>query len=412
MRRLYHLPMPALTGMRVLDLTQWEAGPSCTQALAWLGAEVIKVESPGAGDPGRTLRTDLWEDSEYFVNWNSNKQSVELNLRNPRGRDLLLKMAPRFDVFIENYGPGVVEKLDIGYDVLTSVHPEIIYAQIKGFGLSGPYAHYKCFDMVAQAAAGALSITGTPDGPPIRPGPTIGDAGTGVQMALAITAAYVQKLRDGKGQQIELSMQESVTYFMRTMIALGSKWGTEVAPRIGNDLDPTVTMLACKPFGPNDYIYLMTVTDKQWETLCDAIGHSDLTGDARFATLSLRRENNEELRSILNAWTGVRTKQDAMAELADRGVPASAVFDTKDLFTDPHLHERNFIHRFPGKEGDDGISLLGWPARLSKSKVPIELAPALGEDTYTVLQTELGLTTAELDELEADGVLGRDAVAE
>ncbi|MCZ6895896.1 MAG: CoA transferase, partial [Gammaproteobacteria bacterium] len=212
--------MPALTGLKILDLTQWEAGTSCTQALAWMGADVVKIEPPGTGDPGRTLSRDFWDDSEYFVNWNCNKRSVELNLRDPRGRDLLLKMVPRFDVFIENFGPGVVEKLDIGYDVVKAIHPEIIYAQIKGFGLSGPYSTYKCFDMVAQAAAGSLSITGAPDGPPMRPGPTIGDAGAGVQMALAITAAYAQKLRDGQGQHIELSMQESVTYFMRTMIAL------------------------------------------------------------------------------------------------------------------------------------------------------------------------------------------------
>ena len=399
--------MPALTGLRILDMTQWEAGPSCTQALAWLGAEVVKVEPPGAGDPGRTLRPDVWPDSEYFVNWNSNKRSVELNLREPKGRELLLEMVPKFDVFIENYGPGVVEKLDIGYDVLKGIHPEIIYAQIKGFGLSGPYSSYKCFDMVAQAAAGALSITGAPDGPPQRPGPTIGDAGAGVQMALAITAAYAQRLRDGKGQHIELSMQESVTYFMRTMIALGSKWGTAVAPRIGNHFDPTITIFACKPFGPNDYIYVMTVTEPQWATLCKAMGQPDLAQDPRFVDLHARRENNAELHEIITAWTGARTKQEAMAELAGGGVPVSAVFDTKDLFTDPHLNERGFIHRFPGKADGGDISLLGWPARMSESEVPIELAPHLGANTAEVLQAELGLSAEEIGQLVSEGVLGR-----
>ena len=388
-------------------MTQWEAGPSCTQALAWLGAEVVKVEPPGAGDPGRTLRRDLWADSEYFVNWNSNKRSIEINLRDPRGRELLLEMVPRFDVFIENYGPGVVEKLNIGYDVLKGVHPGIIFAQIKGFGLSGPYAKYKCFDMVAQAAAGAFSITGTPDGPPTRPGPTIGDAGAGVQMALAITAAYAQKLRDGKGQHIELSMQESVTYFMRTMIALGSKWGTQVAPRPGNHFDPTVTIFPCKPFGPNDYIYIMTVTEPQWVTLCKAMGQPELAEDARFADIDARRENNEELHEIIGAWAGARTKQEAMGELAGGGVPASAVFDTKDLFTDPHLNERGFIHRFPGEKDEADIALLGWPARMSESEVPIELAPRLGANTTEVLQAELGLSAEAIGQLVSDGVLGR-----
>ena len=143
--------MAALTGLRVLDLTQWESGTSCTQALAWLGADVVKIESPRDGDPGRSLSRGYWQDSEYFINWNSNKRSVAIDLLEPRGRDLLLELVPQFDVFIENYGPGVVEKLDIGYDAIKAVHPGVIYAQIKGFGLTGPYAKYKCFDMVAQA---------------------------------------------------------------------------------------------------------------------------------------------------------------------------------------------------------------------------------------------------------------------
>ena len=402
--------MAALTGLRVLDLTQWESGTSCTQALAWMGADVVKIESPGTGDPGRTLLREFWEDSEYFYNWNSNKRSVELNLRDARGRDLLLQMAPRFDVFIENFGPGVVEKLDIGYDVVKGIHPEVIYAQIKGFGLSGPYAGYKCFDTVAQAAAGALSITGAPEGPPMRPGPTIGDAGAGVQMALAITAAYAHKLREGKGQHIELSMQESVTYFMRSMIAMGSKWGTQVAERRGNALDPTMNIFPCKPFGANDYIYIMTVTEPQWVTLCKTMGQPELAEDPRFANLNARRENNPALQEIISAWSGARSKREAMRELCEGGVPASAVSDTKDLFSDPHLNERGFIHRFPGISDDDEISLLGWPARMSESEVPIKLAPGLGADNVEVLQGELGLSDADIDRLAADGVVGNARV--
>lgn len=397
--------MAALSGLRILDLTQWEAGTSCTQALAWLGADVVKVEPPQGGDPGRTLSRGYWEDSEYFLNWNSNKRSVAINLREARGRDLLLEMAPQFDVFIENFGPGVVEKLDIGYEVIKAVHPEVIYAQIKGFGLSGPYAGYKCFDMVAQAAAGALSITGEPDGPPMRPGPTIGDAGSGVQMALAIAAAYAQKLRDRTGQHIELSMQESVTYFMRTMIALGAKGGTAVAPRIGNEFDPTINIFACKPFGPNDYVYLMSVTEPHWPQLCRAIGQPDLAADARFVDLAARQENGAELKAIIATWMGERTKHEAMQELCDAGIPASATFDTKDLFSDPHLDERGFIHRFPNEGAGRDISLLGWPARMSESHVPIELAPGLGDDTATVLATELGLSAETIEQLKTDGIV-------
>ncbi len=396
--------MTALDGMRILDMTQYEAGTSCTQALAWLGADVVKIEPPGTGDPGRNLMRDMWEDSEYFVNWNSNKRSVALDLRQPKGRELLLKMVPRYDVFVENYGPGVVEKLDLGYERLKAVHPQLIYARAKGFGTSGPYANYKCFDMCAQAAGGAMSITGEPDGPPLRAGPTIGDSGSGVQLALAITAAYVQKLRTGEGQLIELSMQEAVTYYMRTMIAIGSKWGQQAAQRRGNGIDPTINLYPCQPFGPNDYVYLMAVTVPMWEALCRTIEREELIDDERFATPADRRENRDAMMKEISAWTRQRTKQEAMRELSEAGVPASAVFDTRDIYTDPHLQQRGFIKTVE-HETLGPIPLLGWPARLSASDVPIQAAPLLGRHTSEVLAEDLGLSTDDIERMEAAGTI-------
>ena len=167
--------MAALTGLRVLDLTQWESGTSCTQALAWLGADVVKIEAPHEGDPGRTLNRGYWDDSEYFINWNSNKRSVVLDLKDPRGRDLLLRMAPHYDAFVENYGTGVIEQLDLGPDVVRRANPRIIYGRLKGFGLSGPYAQFKAFDPIAQAAAGATALTGPDDGPPVHPASMTGE---------------------------------------------------------------------------------------------------------------------------------------------------------------------------------------------------------------------------------------------
>ena len=246
--------MAALEGMRILDMTQYEAGPSCTQALAWLGADVVKIERPGIGDPARRGGRPAGRDSEYYVAWNSNKRSLTLSLEKEQGRDLLLKLLPDYDVFVENFGPGVIEKLDIGYDVMKRIHPGIIYARIKGFGTYGPYADYKCFDMVAQAAAGAYSVTGDADGPPMQPGPTTGDSGTGIQMALAITAAYVQRLKTGVGQIIEISMQEAMLYYMRTAISSGSNWGERAVPRTGNGLGAAINVYPCKSFGANDYV--------------------------------------------------------------------------------------------------------------------------------------------------------------
>ena len=306
--------MPALDGMRILDLTQYEAGTSCTQALAWLGADVVKVEAPDHGDPGRAVgRSPNKTYSAYFCNWNANKRSVALNLRAPEGRDLLMRLLPRFDVFVENYGPGVMERLDLEYQTLKAVHPPLIYACIKGFGTSGPYANYKSYDMIAQAAAGAFSVTGEPDGPPLIPGPTTGDSGTGVQMAMAVLAAYVQRLRTGEGQRIEISMQEAMTYYMRTRVALGSDWGRAASERRGRSGGwPPVDLYPCKPFGANDWVYIMPVTAEHWDALCAASDRPDLLVDERFQSNRLRRANGAALYEEFAAWTRKHSKLEIM----------------------------------------------------------------------------------------------------
>ena len=392
--------MTALNGLRILDLTQYEAGPSCTQCLAWLGADVVKVEAPSGGDPGRTLMGL----KGYFLNWNCNKRSVALDLRRPEGRDILLKMVPHYDVFIENYGPGVIEKLDLGYEVVKAAKPDIIYARIKGFGLDGPWADYKCYDMVAQAAAGTLSVTGEADGPPMRPGTTIGDSGTGVQMALAITAAYVQKLKTGQGQMIEMSMQEAVTFYMRTA-ASNSNFGARPTLRTGTGPLPTLRLYPCKGDGPNDYVYVMAVTERMWQALCTVIGQPGLPSDQRFQDDSSRHRNREALEAIIRAWTRARDKYEAMRLLAEGGVPASAVLDTKDLHDNPHLNARGFIQEVEHPELGK-VRLLGWAARMSESEVPFQTAPGLGEHSAEVLATDLGLDAAGIDQLQAEGVLG------
>ena len=398
--------MAALSGMRILDMTQWEAGTACTQSLAWLGANVVKIEQPDVGDPGRGVRTTHGVDSEYFVNWNSNKRSVTIDLSSEKGRDLLLQMVPRYDVFVENYGPGVVEKLDIGYEVMKTIHPDIIYVRIKGFGTTGPYAEYKCMDMVAQAAAGAFSITGEPDGPPMRPGPTMGDAGTGVQAALAISAAYAQKLRTGEGQLIELSMQEAMTYYLRTAVSR-TGFGRVATPRTGNGDNPFVSLYPCAPGGPNDYVFVMAVNPRMWNAVCRALGQPELLSDPRFSTAHARHENRQLLFDEIESWTRVHTKKQCMSALADEGVCASQVYETKELFTDPHLLERDFVHEVEhavhGK-----VQLLGWPARMSKSRVDIEAAPLLGEHTDEVLAEDLGLSVEALSKLRSEGSIGRE----
>ena len=397
--------MAALDGIRVLDMTQYEAGTSCTQALAWLGADVVKVEQPGTGDPGRGLGLGLFEDSEYFVNWNSNKRSVTIALQKPEGRQILLDMLPHYDIFVENYGPGVIEKLNIDYPVMKAVHPGIIYGRIKGFGTSGPYSGFKSFDTVAQAASGAMSTTGEEDGPPMRPGPTMGDVGTGMHLGMSLLAAYIQRERTGQGQLIELSMQEAMTYFMRTTIAMGSKWGTRPAPRRGNGTNPIVNLFPCKPFGPNDHLFVMAITGRMWETLCKLIDREDMIEDPRFKQHVDRRDNAAVLMEEIGKWTAERTKMEAMKHLSEGGVPSSAVFDTTDLYTDPHLLERGFIHEVDHEE-IGRIKLLGWPPRMSESSVPITASPVLGRHTDEVIMADLGLTEADIETLRANGAIG------
>ncbi len=399
--------MAALDGMRILDLTQFESGTSCTQLLAWLGADVVKLERPGVGDPGRKIFDQFgFEDSEYFVNWNSNKRSVALALDHPEGRELLLRLVPHYDVFLENLGPGVIEKLELGYDVLREIHPSVIYGSIKGFGSSGPHSSWKSFDRVAQSAGGALSVTGEPSGPPLVPGATLGDSGAGVQMALALCAAYAERLRTGEGQRVEISMQEAVTYYMRTALSLGTEWGRRPSQRTGTGVAALIDLYPCRPFGANDYVYLMVVGEPLWAKLCRAIGRPELIEDERFASPTARAKHDAVLRGVIGEWTGRFDKFEAMRHLAKEGVPASAVYETTDLYRDPHLQERGFVTTVE-HEALGELPLLGCPLRLSNGDVELRAAPLLGRHTEEVLQQDLGLDRPQLEALCSAGIIAR-----
>jgi formyl-CoA transferase len=396
--------MPALDGMRVLDFTQYEAGPSCCQYLAWLGADVVKIEPP-RGEPGRKTGASSGGKAQYYENYNANKRSVVIDGSTETGRDLIRRMVTGFDVFVENQGPRVMEKLGLDPPALQAVHPALIYARIKGYGLSGPYADYRSFDMLAQAAAGLFSLTGAADGPPMRPGGTFGDTATGAHTAMAILAAYVQQQRTGEGQVIEMSMHEVMTMFIRTTGIRGWDLDGEPSPRIGNKLGGAPSdMYECNPFGANDYVFIMAGTVKMWEALCKVIDRLDLLEDPRFANGQGREEHAELLGEIVRAWCRTKTKHEAMTLLSEAGIAASAVMDTQDVFHDPHLTERGFVREIPHPE-HGSVLLLDKPFRLEKSYVPLQAAPMLGADTDAVLRAELGLTADELTALRADRVI-------
>ena len=217
--------LACLNGVRVLDLSQFEAGPSCTEALAWLGAEVVKVENPKGGDPGRGIFADPGRDSFYFLSFNANKKSLTVDLKSAAGKQLVLDLAKKADVFVENFAPGAIERLGLGWDVLSKVNPRLIYAQVKGFGEGSPHQNNLAFDMIAQATGGVMSISGYPDGPPVKPGPTLGDTGTGMLLAISILGALFEQKATGKGQRIEVAMQDAMLHYIRLAFATQARRG-------------------------------------------------------------------------------------------------------------------------------------------------------------------------------------------
>jgi formyl-CoA transferase len=401
------LSAPALAGVRVIDLTQFEAGTSCTESLAWLGADVIKVEQPGRGDQGRQLGSDQpGVDSYYFMLLNANKRSVTCNLKEERGKALLRALIQRGDVFIENFAPGAIDRLGFGYDEVAGMNPRIIYAQIKGFPTEGPYGEFLSFDMIAQAAGGAYSLTGELDGPPLKPGPNVGDTGTGLHAAIGILAALLQRQRTGRGQHIEVAMQEAVINYTRIAYTTPGRAAERRGSGVGRGAAPS-GIYRCKGEGPNDCCYIHATrgdANGHLARLLRAIGRDDLLSDARFATSAGRTTYASDLNAIIEEWTLQRTKREVMETLGRAGVPTGAVFDTLELQSDPFLRERGTFatiqHPVRGE-----FTMPGWPVKMSDSVVPIKPAPLLGQDNDSVYSELLDCTPDQLAELRSEHIL-------
>ena len=396
----------ALAGVKVLDLTQFEAGTSCTEMLAWLGADVIKVESPKMGEQGRWLLSETpGVDSYYFMLLNANKRAITLNLKTDKGREIFLDLVRKVDILTENYSLGTLEGLGLGYDVLRKINPRLIYLTIKGFGTSGPYSSYKSFDMIAQAAGGAMALTGFPGSPPLKPGPTIGDTGTGIHAACGVLAAYIQRERTGEGQKVEVAMQEAVLNFLRVPM-MGTYLTNKPVPRTGNRLGGAgpADIFKCAPGGDNDYCYILCTTHEMWESLCKAIGRPELVGDERFKDPRSRGQNADGLAEAITAWTSQRSKHEVMKTLGEAGVPCGAVLDSVELLNNPHLRERGMVttvnHPVRGE-----FTMPGCPVRLEHSPVEVKPAPLHGQHNAEVYGEHLGLTAGDLERLKDQGVI-------
>ena len=393
-----------LEGIRILDLTQVQAGPSCTQLLAWLGADVIKVEEPGVGDRTRRERAiEAGLDSFYYLVFNANKRSLTLNLKSEEGVGLFKRLVGISDVVVENYGPGRMERFGLGYDALRAANERIVYATIKGFGTYGPYAGVKSFEHIAQAMGGAMSANGETDGEPLFVAPGVGDSGTGLHCAIGILAALRQRDKDGASQRVEVSMQDAVVNLMRIRMLDTLADGAPIA-RSGNRIWDAPSMIyPCYPCGPDDYIGLVLSGDS-WDTILAVAGRSELIGDARYATDEARRENAREVERIISGWTRTVTKREAMETLVPLGIACGMVQDTREVLDDPHLRARDMVVEVEdAKRG--GYMALGNPIKILSNDVAIEPPPLLGEHSGELLGSLLGLDEAAIGRLRGEGVV-------
>ena len=398
-----------LTGVRVLDLTQFEAGTSCTQVLAWLGADVVKVENPTGGDPGRrTGSTTPHMDDPYFLNYNSNKRSITVNLKSARGLQIVKDLALKADVFMENFAPGAIERLGLGYDVLSELNPGIIYGQVKGFGEGSPYQNNLAFDMIAQACGGLMSITGQPDGPPAKPGTTLGDSGTGMLMCISILASLHKRKETGKGVHLQVAMQDAMLHYIRNSFCVTTKTG-KPAKRAGAKTleanNPPCNIYPCAPGGPNDYVYVYTsrANPQHWPKLLEAIGRKDLVGDKRYDTREARVENEAEVDAIITEWTSKHDKYEAMRVIG-AAVPAGAVRDTLELLNDPNLEERAIIQKIQ-HPAHGAFKMAGWPVRFNGIPPAVKPAPLLGQHSAEALKDWLGMADAQVAALRDDKII-------
>lgn len=410
----------ALSGVRILDMTHVQAGPTSSQLLAWMGADVIKFENPTGDITRKQLRHDPEKDSLYFTMLNSNKRSIISNMKSKAGCKVFEELLKKCDVIMENFGPGVLERFGYSWEKIHEINPSIIYATIKGFGSSGPYSDYKAYEPIAQAMGGSMSTTGFPENPPTITGAQIGDTGTGLHLAIGICAALYHRTHNGNvGQQVEAAMQESVMNLCRVKFRdqgrlMGGKGalpeysrptlGLTFVPRAGNDSGggQLGNCIPCKPFGANDYCYLV-VQEANWPIVARAIGDESLVTDERFATLAERRKNQTELWRMIADVAKNYTKTEFTAFCNEKNIPCGPVLSTEELMKDPHVLHREMIVKVEGHPQGDYYTV-GMPVKLSDGNVDkITPAPMLGEHTEEVLRDVCGMSDAKIAELREGG---------
>jgi formyl-CoA transferase len=398
-----------LAGVRVVDLSQYEAGPSCTETLAWLGAEVVKIEKPETGEPARYgYAREPGKDSWYFCQFNANKKSVTLDLKSPRGIELLKAMLESADVFIENLAPGAIERLGLGYDAVKDLNPKLIYAQIKGFGEGSPYESFLSYDPVAQAMGGIYSVTGEPGRQPVKPGPGLGDTGTGMVFAISLLGALYRAQRTGQGQRVQVAMQDSCMSYIRLAWAHTLKTGEACGRHGGSGVTGNVVpmdVFPCKGGGANDYIvmYCHAGVPEQFQRLLKVMGRDELVGDPRYISQDARAQHRAEVYEMITAWTTQHDKYEVMRLLGEAKIPVGAVRDTRELMDDPDFERRGLMQYIDHPELG-AFKMVGWPVRHDGRYSRLKPAPLVGANTEEIFSSWLNMDKAEIEKLRKDGV--------
>lgn len=393
----------ALEGVRVLDFTQYLSGPHCTAVLSELGAEIIKVEMPGKGEPERVAMPMTSKRESYqFLSYNRGKKSITLNLKSPKGLEIAKKLAAKVDVLVENFAADGMERLGLSYEEVSKINPRIIYASISGFGHTGPRRNDVCYDVVAQAMGGLMSVTGHPGGEPLKAGISLGDYMGGYNGAIAILAALYYRKISGEGQAIDISMQDGI--WAMVFPDRANYFDTHIVPkRIGNKLSSSA------PFGAynakDGYVVICTITDPQWQKVLQAMGREDLIGEQRYATRENRTKNMDEVDGLVQAWCKEKTIEEVFAILKKFGVPCSPLPAFDQVANDPHLLSRDMI-----VEVDQPVSgkvkLIGSVYKMSKTPGDRKKRVAdVGEHNEEIYGGLLGIDAQEMQMLKKESVI-------
>jgi formyl-CoA transferase len=417
--------MKALEGVKILDFTHVQSGPTCTQLLAWLGADVIKVERPGVGDPTRGQLVDVpGADSLYFTMLNHNKRSLTLDTKSDKGKEVLRRLVETCDVLVENFAPGALTRMGFGWEQVHEMNPRLVYASVKGFG-PGPYEDCKVYENVAQCTGGSASTTGFRDGPPLVTGSQIGDSGTGLHLAFGIVAALYQREKTGKGQRVLAAMQDGVLNLCRVKLrdqqrlergplkeysqyGEGIPFGDAV-PRAGNDSGGGQPgwILKCKGWetDPNAYVYFITQA-AVWDKICTVIGKPEWISDPEIATPEARLPHLKKVFATIEAWTMTKTKFEVMEICNPLDIPCGPILSMKELAEEPSLRDTGTVVEVDHPKRGKYITV-GMPVKLSDSPAEVKRSPLLGEHNEEILSQVLGYSSDEVAEIQRSGALGK-----